>query len=614
MMSEPRYKANWEILSRLCPDLCSKIAAGAIPEGSLSIEFHESKSGAATACVTGCGRPRFLHSRYDPVNEARRWAAGLPACQDSVVLFLGWGLGYHALEWMRLHGGEMQAVVIAEPELALFLHSLQCADLRPLAQAARVEIVLGESGGALYQALLRQMEFILTGGFYVISAPFADIYPPEFLHTLRGEMQRLMYAKEVMLRHMAEMGGLCQRNIIRNLPAAARSWLPRDVKNLARKQPAVIIAAGPSLDRNIALLPSAQGKAWLFAVDTSLSILQQRGVSCQIVVTKDPTERNLLHFQGVDLSHPPVLAFDPQIDPAIPAMFPGAFLMMPNRNHALHSHIKGLELTPDDLLPLSTNVALAAFNLAVCMGCEPIIFVGLDLCFAVGEGSSHASGSALVSETNYSPQDGSLFYRRGEACDAVEAIEVEGIDGALYPTTSTFYEALRLLESLIAQSGVHCVDASEGGAKIAGMEIMTLAQALDRYCIQPIDDSVLYALPRPQRDAAAIRRCLSAIADHIEHCGETARQALECLHKNDLSSIPSFRIEIEKDYRLYQELQSALERIMVEAAHPGFWRWESLAEQEAIARCRWYFTEIEMAGKVYAPMVREAMKIVMNEE
>lgn len=601
--------ANLEFLFTRFPRLAERIQNHEISPGVIRPTLIQCEGGAFTASVESGGRTKFLHSKYEPIREAQRWAASQTPPPGSVVLILGWGMGYHVLEWIKTHGARVEAVIVFEPEPELFKTSLFCTDLRPLAQAKRLELIVGCDAAAFDRALQSLIEPLLNRDLSLLPLPFVDIYPPEISAFLKSNLQKMIARREGILRHMAEMGAHCQENIIRNIPAMADSFFPRDVQGMAAGQPAIIVAAGPSLDRNIHILPQAQGRAWIFAVDTGLRILMQRSIDAQFVVVKDPSDRNRSHFEGLKNLECPALIFDPQVAPDIPARFIGPKICMPNRNHELHHYLDGLQLTPNDPLPYSTNVALAAFNAAVRMSCDPIIFVGLDFCFAREGGPSHAADSALRSETLYDPNRQSLIYRREGSQEEIAIVEVEGIDGQRYPTSPNFYESLRLLESLIQKSPAHCIDASEGGAKIAGTEIMTLENAIQSACIQPIDVSALLTRPRPNRDRRKIQASLETIANHIERCGITAQRAAEELAEWTDAALPESaqkaRREIESGYRLYHELQSALERLLVEISRPDFWEMKPQNRNECLSRYADYFGKIEEACAHFAPLYRE---------
>ncbi|MBN2328289.1 MAG: DUF115 domain-containing protein [Candidatus Omnitrophica bacterium] len=603
--------SNLEFLAGRFGALAERIEAHQIYPGELRPTLTMCESGVHTASVSVRRRDVFLHSRYDPVREAKRWAAAQTPPAGAVVLILGWGLGYHVLEWVKAHGGKVEAVIVFEPEPELFKTSLFCVDLRPLGEAKRLEVIIGCDERAFERSMQNLIEPLLACDLSLLPLPFMDVYSPAIFEFLKKNLQALQQRREGILRYMEETGARRQEQIIRNIPAAVESFSPSEVKGLAAGQPGIIVAAGPSLDRNLEDLAEAQGSAWIFAVDTSLSTLMEHGIDAPFAVVKDPTELNRSHFEGLPDRPLPGLIFDPQISPDICARFTGPKICMPNRNHDWRRYIEGLPLSGDDALPHSTNVALAAFNMAVLMGCDPIVFAGLDLCFAREEGPSHAAGGALRSETFYEPDQRTLTYRRGDAQDVIQAIEVEGVDGGRYPTSPNFYESLRLLERLIQDAPARCIDASEGGVRIRGTESMTLREAIRTFCTKPIDAGAFFERERPERNRTKIQKDLIAVAEHIEHCGQTARCALRELEEGAaLDHARKARGEIEEGHRLYHELQTALERLLVEISRPSFWDAPPDQADEQRRRCRAYFERIEQACAHFAPIYRQSARRV----
>lgn len=607
-MNNSYFESNLKIIEAYYPHLVSYINNLSTKSEERRFHVEPGRKGCPTLAVRREGKQKYLYSKYDPLNEAMRWVQGIDPIEEKVVIFIGWGLGYHILEWIKANKGDYRIIVI-EPEPEMFYHSLQWIDLNEFIKQVSLDIVLGDDFHLVYQLALNHMESILSGGFQIVPLPFADIYPQTFYQQLKSELRKILKTRETMLNHMAEMGYRCQANMVANLPAVLRSGFLHHWKNRLQNQPAIIVAAGPSLDRNIQVLSRVYGLAWIFAVDSSLRIVQKHGIQAQFVVSKDPTERNLVHFQNLDYADPPILAFDPQVHPSIPVCFRDRLLYIPNRNPAMHGYLRNMGLSDDDCLPLSTNVAIAAFNLACHMGCNPIVFVGLDLCFSDGEGFSHASDSALMSQTSFSQSSMHLTYSRGEASDTVEVIEVEGVDGRMYPTLQTFYEALKLLESHIQKSNCRCIDASEGGAKILGTEIKPLHEVLLELQSNKIDYELVTQFGFSKRNVKDFNRSLNEIVLHLERCKENADQGLTHLDKSDspdISLLEQKRKAIEQNYTIYHLLQSALERLMVEIQKPSFWDHKKNSEDEMIKRYQWYFGEIKQACQEFIPLYQEA--------
>jgi hypothetical protein len=88
------YLRNMAALWAAEPGLAARIEA-LDPDAGYPVQ--PSKSGPPTIALPagGAGRSVFLHSRYEPVEEARRLVAEVDAEKHAACYVHGFGLGYH---------------------------------------------------------------------------------------------------------------------------------------------------------------------------------------------------------------------------------------------------------------------------------------------------------------------------------------------------------------------------------------------------------------------------------------------------------------------------------------------------------------------------------------
>ncbi len=236
--------------------------------------------------------------------------------------------------------------------------------------------------------------------------------------------------------------------------------------------PAIIVSAGPSLDKNIEELANAKNKAFIIAVDTALNALHEKGIVPDIAVTIDPY-KPLELFPGGESNEIP-------------------FVMSIESNKEIKKHHRGIRIYEDEasayvhrynvkynkrVVKLGTggSVANTAYSLAYIVGFKTIIFVGQDLAYP--NGKEHTEAAYHDDEKNTLPIEDSKRY-----------FEVEGIDGEMVKTEQNmdayrkwFEQAAQLIDE------VHFIDATEGGAKIHGFQIMTLKDAIGEKCDEKTD-------------------------------------------------------------------------------------------------------------------------------
>jgi hypothetical protein len=128
-----------------------------------------------------------------------------------------------------------------------------------------------------------------------------------------------------------------------------------------------------------------------------------------------------------------------------------------------------------------------AFYLAEYMGCDPIIFVGQDLGF--GDGLCYVPGTSH--EDVWRPELNrfcTMEMKHWEviARDRPILRKIEDYEGRPMYTEERLFAYLQQFERDFATTSAKVIDATEGGARKRGTTVMTLAEALAKYCTQPI--------------------------------------------------------------------------------------------------------------------------------
>ena len=121
------FAANIEVLHERQPSLNAEaLEAQADPP---FLEILQTPSGHPTARLQGA----YLHSRYDPLKEARRIVAGGTVPAPSAAVVLGFGLGYLAEAFCEHH--PEKPVIVVEEKPARFRRALESRDLREIGRA-----------------------------------------------------------------------------------------------------------------------------------------------------------------------------------------------------------------------------------------------------------------------------------------------------------------------------------------------------------------------------------------------------------------------------------------------------------------------------------------------
>src|SRR5712672_2287590 len=143
--------------------------------------------------------------------------------------------------------------------------------------------------------------------------------------------------------------------------------------------PAIIAAAGPSLDRNLHEIASVPDRAILIACDTAARPLCAAGLEPDIIVAMDPTATNAAHLTGLQTKKT-WLAAEASLHPSALTAFDRRTFFFKVSDHEPWPWLRSLGLDRS-VLEVWGSVLTGAVDLAIRMGCSPIVLVGADLAF-----------------------------------------------------------------------------------------------------------------------------------------------------------------------------------------------------------------------------------------
>lgn len=195
---------------------------------------------------------------------------------------------------------------------------------------------------------------------------------------------------EVKLATIAFLGQAWQKNYEGNLPSIPNTPGVRKLYDKFKSVPAVVVGAGPSLDRNLRYLARAKGKSLIVACDTALPILSRNGILPDIVMNLDPQSNVMNFFDGIDSRNMTLVA--PTIAwPPLKEAWKGDFFFF-NKNAPDIKMLAEISSKHRELGMLTPggSVLSVAFDLAFKSGASPIAFIGQDLSYS--EDNAYASG------------------------------------------------------------------------------------------------------------------------------------------------------------------------------------------------------------------------------
>ena len=518
------FVRNMRPLWRLDAELALRLDAVRDDE-RLSLE--PARSGEWTIRLpTSDGARTYLHSRHDPVAEARQWAAAVDTDDTFCFVVAGFGLGLHLRALFdRLKGDAF--IICTETDIRLIATALTCVDLADMLASKRFVLLTSDDKAGLHARLQPYGTLMMLGARFVSHAPSIRVAPRahDAINTALSEFVTFMRMSLLTLMGNARI--TC-RNIAMNFVSYV-STPPIDIlRDRFAGRPAVVISAGPSLSRNIDQLAALKGRAVLCAVQTAVRPLMARGITPDFITSLDFHEMSRRFFESVGDLRDAHLIAEPKATWHVIDDYPGPVSLLDNYWARL---VLGDQLAARDGLPAGATVAHLAFYLAVYLGCDPIIFVGQDLAFTghVFYTPGVEIHRAWRSELN---RFNTIEQREWERIARNRPIlrRVVGADGGELYTDELLFTYLEQFEKDIASVGRTVINATEGGARIRGMQPMTLREAADRFCAAAIDpDRFAYRKSVLWRDPSKLAPAAAELRQRIDELDEVVRVCDELL-------------------------------------------------------------------------------------
>ncbi len=465
-------------------------------------------------------------------DEPKEEIAGLLEQVDRAEQFAFhvYGFGPHLLELFdRTGAGEGEAVfAVFEPDVAHLRDALLRHDYSPLLASRRI-VILTCTDAAEVGRRLEPLTSNISLGFHGVRHHPSVARDPAFFEQATQAVADLVSHTRTQIATTLQHGRRTTVNIAGNIAAYATTPGLERLAGAFSQKPAIIVAAGPSLRRNIDRLRDAAGRAVIIAVQTTLRPLLEAGVVPQFVTALDYHEISARFYERLPRDLPTELVAEPKVSPEVVR----AWCSVEGRrltflgNDAADTLLR--ELRPrKPRLPAGATVAHLAFSLAEHLGCSTAILVGQDLGFS--------DGLAYVPGTSYDdvwrPETGrfcTFEMRQWEhiARDRAALRRVEDYQGNSTYTEQRLFTYLKQFEAMFARTSMRVVDATEGGVAKAHTVRMGLAEAIDTLCtdgVGPVPDypDILPGAPSPEAVAACLRRRAAEAHTIAEICRETA--------------------------------------------------------------------------------------------
>lgn len=439
-----------------------------------------------------------LNSIYSPSYEAVRWGHGIDVPKRRTLAFImGFSSGIYLRMLMDRYRPDTTFFVY-EPNEALFSYVCAFADFTDIISHVRINLFITE-----YQ--INSMTEALLSEAITYRSEVRRIITPFY-----REDELFLSACHQLEAAMATGRDFQDGNAREALKCRIYAWnhmdksyvLPQIKERIKPGTAAVIVSAGPSLNKNVDELSKIKGHAFIICTDRAASVMAYHDIKPDILITMDANKS--ADYLDIDTYKDTHLLCSYQTNAKTQKLFEGRCIFF----HALKYEQELIgDKVGEQAFDHGGNVAGAAFVVCRDLGIKKIILVGQDLAFAGGR--HHADDKE---EGN---PDIQRRFIEGSIEDKVETNE-------MWIAFRDFFE-----RQIAMNPDIAVIDATEGGAKIHGSLIKSLEEVADELNGTEFDGDELFnnmEYAQTSEEKAKTAQIIEQWAYDLEEISEISRK------------------------------------------------------------------------------------------
>lgn len=239
---------------------------------------------------TGLKIPKFksgklIHSKYDPEREAINLVNNID--ENSFYLVTGIGAGFFIKKLSEKYpNSKIVAIENSQDDIDFLEKHFQ------IISELKMNNVIITTTENLYNSLLQNYIPSIYPSFKLIEYRSWILENQDIFEKIQNITSEALKNIAQDFSTQAHFGKIWQRNIINNL-----KQISSDTEIIFPKEKiAVVVAAGPSLDKKIAWIKENREKIFIFATDTAYKTLQKEQIFSEAVISIDGQNISYQHF------------------------------------------------------------------------------------------------------------------------------------------------------------------------------------------------------------------------------------------------------------------------------------------------------------------------------
>jgi len=424
--------------------------------------LEESKDNKKIFKVKYNNKYKYIGSKYNNNKDINKFLNNIKdVCIDSCIIIFGIGTGEHILK-LQKQINKFNKVLIIEPDLRILKRFLKLDSSKSIIEDERITIIAYEEN-MIYNYIVSFIGYQVDYNNVKFSsyANYEHIYLDKYIEVLKSLKDALNFFETNVATEIV-MANNIMNTYLKNIQYIADSYMLNDFKNKFKGFTAIIVSAGPSLEKNIDNLKGIHDNAIIICGNRTLKPLLDKGITPNFMCSIFSKDMVYEMAQGYIEKEIPLIFTETTSNKLVESQKgPRIFF----KYNVVDTNIEGILEKEIDTL------AHNSIDFATYLGCKTIIFIGQDLSYT--NNKRHATIAQNKKNNNIDNDK--------------DMIKVKGINGELIYTTRVLDGYRKNIEDYIKSvddKNIKFINATEGGVDIEGAESMTLEEAIHKYAIK----------------------------------------------------------------------------------------------------------------------------------
>lgn len=406
-----------------------------------------------------------LHCNNNPQQEAMEEFSKIKSPDHkNIIIIAGLGLGYLL---KRVYISSKSKIVVYEPEKNISDFTMAAVDLKEELESSRVFIT------ATMEELNNTLANIygFNDNISVLKLKSSDLLYPDLINNLLFELPAIKSSLQSNFTTLFDKSWVWFQNALFKFREDNTALTLNILEDKFKEKAALIVSAGPSLDKNIETIRQNRGNFIIFCVNVAYKKLVSAGIIPDFTFYID-SGNYLYTIKDYDHSKTNIITHSVAYFKVLDELKPNKIFTFYCKNDLFSrwiASITGFSLENYETKGSVSHLAL----LAACnMGCNPIILTGQDLAYTDGKYYSDGSFWGKENETN------KVFQRKLEKTKQHATVQVKGQNGEILQSSYHYAGFIKHFEEFAKEkkAKIKLINCSPGGAQINGFENINLEE------------------------------------------------------------------------------------------------------------------------------------------